>query len=157
MAEDGKEKGFLLTSQGKGLIFYSVQEGDSVVLEEGTWYRTWNMGDKYVSIGFPKGDSSYGNHDLAFARVYEYSLSELCNESMKQTLESLNAEEESKRQEESEKALESSEASGEDLTEPEESIQNPMDTWDQEYKQKYERTLEESGSVGEEEGSGEDR
>ena len=134
----------MLTSQGKGLIFYSNFGGKSAVLEEGTWYRTWNMGDKYVSVGFPKGASSYGSIDVAFARVYEYDLSQLCNESMKNTLEELEQEEESRRQEEEEKARESLEASAEG--QEDETVQKPLDKWNEEYQQKYERTLPQPGS-----------
>ena len=137
-------EGFLLTSQGKGLIFYSNFGGKSAVLEEGTWYRTWNMGDKYVSVGFPKGESSYGSIDVAFARVYEYDLSQLCNENMKNTLEELEQEEESRRQEEEEKARESLEASAEG--QEDETVQKPLDKWNEEYQQKYERTLPQPGS-----------
>ena len=156
MAQGDMGTGFLLTSQGKGLIFYSTSGKRSAVLEEGTWYRTWNMGGKYVSVGFPKGESSYGSIDLAFARVYEYDLSQLCNESMANTLREMEEEEESRRQEEEEKAKQSLEASVEG--EEQETVQNPLDKWNDEYQQKYERTMTsggaESGSEKESSGTG---
>ena len=49
----------------------------AIKLEDGTWYGTWTMGDKYVSVGFSKQNDSYSTLDIAHARVKEYTLDTL--------------------------------------------------------------------------------
>lgn len=129
-------RGFLLSSESKGLIFYEPSSQKSAVLEEGTWFRTWKLENKYISVGFPKGESSYSGNDVAHARVYEYDLTELCNQGMKNALEDILAREEKdlkKVKEESSKAAKESE-------EGKETQKNPMERWNEGYKESYEET-----------------
>lgn len=125
--------GFLLTSGEKGLLYYAPGSEKSVVLEEGSWFRSWKLGENYVSIGFPEGEALYSGNDQAFARVYEYDLSELCNETMARSLEEILArEEQESKEEESRNASESG-------TETE-TREDPLKTWDEKYKDKYAQT-----------------
>lgn len=135
LAIRGSRQGFLLTSQEKGLILYDSVTGVSAVLESGSWFGTWKIGNQYVSAGFLNGERSYSSLDVAFARVYEYELSALCNESMKAALEDIKAKEaeEAIRQEE-EASRQAEEPSG---TEDEEETKDPLEQWNEEYKEKY--------------------
>jgi len=136
LASSESNKGFLLSSESKGLIFYEPSSQKSAVLQEGTWFRTWKLENTYISIGFPKGESSYSGNDIAYARVYEYDLTELSNQGMKNTLEDILAREEKdlkKAEEESLKAAKESE-------EGKETQKNPMERWNEKYKESYEET-----------------
>ena len=120
LADEDSAQGFLLTSSDKGLVYYAPKSGKSAVLEEGTWFRTWKLGDKYVSIGFLKGEAFYSSSDQAFARVYEYDLSELCNVGMKKSLEEILAREEQEAVKEAQKQEEESRREGES---------DPLELW----------------------------
>ena len=136
LAIKGSRQGFLLTSQDKGLIFYDPAVNVSAVLECGSWFCTWKIGNQFVSVGFLNGEHSYNSLDVAFARVYEYDLSTLCNESMKASLEDIKAKEakEARRQEEaSRQAAESSDGGDREET------KSPLDQWNEGYKEKYSR------------------
>lgn len=128
-------KGFLLTSREKGLVFYAPATKQSAVLEGGAWYRSWKKGDRFISVGFLNGEASYTGSDIAFARVYEYNLSQLCNEGMRKTLEDIEkAEAQEKAEREAEESRKAAESGGEETT------KSPVDEWDEGYKKKYEET-----------------
>lgn len=69
--------GYLLTTFGKGLVYYDTGAHIATVLDGGTWYRTWKQGSDYISVGFSNSEASYGTLDVAFARVYEFDPGEL--------------------------------------------------------------------------------
>ena len=129
-------EGLLLSSESKGLIFYEPVLKTSAVLENGTWFRTWKSENKYISIGFPKGESSYSGNDIVHARVYEYDLTELCNQSMESTWEDIL----SKEEKESKKAEEESLKAAKESEEGKETQKNPMERWNEEYKESYKET-----------------
>ena len=135
LAIRGSTEGFLLTSQDKGLIFYAPATGLSAVLESGSWFGTWRLGNEYVSVGFLNGERSYNSLDVAFARVYEYDLSTLCNESMKASLEDIKARE----AEEARRRAEEASRQAEEPSDGEEETKSPLDQWNEGYKKKYSR------------------
>lgn len=138
--QGGHFQGYLLTSQTRGLTYYDPDREAGLVLAEGSWYRSFKKGDQCISVGFVEGDYVYEGLDVAFARVYEYELDTLCREAMQAEYDAVLAEE----------AAESSRASEEasrESAEEEESVQDPMNRWDEEYKEKY--TLPEAGEGGE--------
>ncbi len=122
----GYSQGYLITSLNRGLIFCNPDSFPGTVLAEGCWYRSFENGDKIISIGFANGDNSYSSMDMAFARVYEYNLNELCRSSMESALEEI------RRQEE-----ERSEPSGEGMVDPEnerETVKSMEEHWNEDYK-----------------------
>ena len=135
LAIRGSMQGFLLTSQDKGLIFYAPFTGLSAVLESGSWFGTWRLGNEYISVGFLNGERSYNSLDVAFARVYEYDLSTLCNESMKASLEDIKARE----AEEARRRAEEASRQAEEPSDGEEETKSPLDQWNEGYKKKYSR------------------
>ncbi len=139
LVQGGSEKGYLLTSQEKGLVYYAPASGRSAVLEGGSWFRSWKNGENWISVGFLKGDASYSGSDLAFARVYEYNLSELCNDGMKTALENIKKAEEEAAIREAEEASRAEETRGQEVEE-QETVQDPLDRWNEEFKEKYEAT-----------------
>lgn len=137
LAIRGSTQGFLLTSQDKGLIFYAPDTGRSAVLENGSWFGTWKIGNQYVSVGFLNGERSYNRLDMAFARVFEYDLSILCNESMKASLEEIKEKEAEEVRRQAEEASRQAERPSDEETEKE--TKSPLDQWNEEYKEKYSR------------------
>ena len=137
LAIRGSTQGFLLTSQDKGLIFYAPDTGRSAVLENGSWFGTWKIGNQYVSVGFLNGERSYNRLDVAFARVFEYDLSTLCNESMKASLEEIKEKEAEEVRRQAEEASRQAERPSDEETEEE--TKSPLDQWNEEYKEKYSR------------------
>ena len=127
----------MLTSQDKGLIFYVPDTGRSAVLESGSWFGTWKIGNQYVSVGFLNGERSYNRLDVAFARVFEYDLSTLCNESMKASLEEIKEKEAEEVRRQAEEASRQAERPSDEETEEE--TKSPLDQWNEEYKEKYSR------------------
>lgn len=126
--EGGTMKGFLLTSESRGLTYYDPGRGEGFVLAQGSWYRSWKQGDTIVSVGFANGDSSYTSLDIANARVYEYSLDTLCREAMEAALAEAVADEEKAARRASEEAAKETDGEG---------ITPPMEEWNREYKEKY--------------------
>lgn len=155
-------KGLLITMPNQSLVFYDVQEEKSLVIAEGSWYRTWRKGNHYLSVGFP-GGASYEEKDMVFARVYEYDLNTLCSQSMKELLEERKTKEQKAqvKQMEEDAARASREAAGEEETEnlmdrwererrdERPSIRDLMDRWEQERREK-EKEGEGEGEGGEE-------
>lgn len=137
LALGGHTRGFLLTSQDKGLIFYDPVSEISAVLESGSWFGTWKMGNQFVSVGFLNGDRSYNSLDVAFSRVYEYHLSTLCNESMKASLKELKEKEAEEIRRQAEEASRQAENPSEE--EREEETKSPLDQWNEGHKKKYSR------------------
>jgi len=127
----GTKNGFLFSSQSRGLIYYDPFKKESFLLAEGTWYRSFLFGGTCVSVGFVKGDSSYDSLDVAKARVYEYNLNTLCQEMMTAALNEILAREEADR-----RAASEAEAAAASSTENE-GVVDPMEQWNQEYKDKY--------------------
>ncbi len=130
----GTKKGFLFSSKNQGLIYYDPVRRDSLRLSEGTWYQSFLLGGKCISVGFTDGGSSYSGLDIARARVYEYNLDTLCREMMTEAYNAILEKEEKERQEAASKA--SSEAAAESSTELE-GVEDPMEQWNQDYKEKH--------------------
>ena len=149
---DGKRDGFLLTSMNKGLVYYEPASEMAVLVGEGSWYGSWKQGDKFLSVGFAKGDSFYESMDVIFARVYEYDLEALFKEALK--MAERQEEERREREErlsggETETSTEKNEESGEGLLEIE-GLKPMEDTWKKEYKEKWkEIDLKEADRQGE--------
>lgn len=144
LALGGHTQGFLLTSQDKGLMFYDPVSEASAVLEKGSWFGTWKIGNQYVSVGFLNGERSYNSLDAAFSRVYEYNLSALCNESMKASLKELKEKEAEEARRQAEEASRQAESPSE--AEREEATDSPLDQWNEGYKKKYSREQSEEDS-----------
>lgn len=121
-------EGLLLTMQGSGLVFYDVKEKKSLVVAEGSWYRSWRQGSRYLSVGFP-GNASYETKDMVFARVYEYDLNTLCSQSMEELLAKLQAEKRKKQEEEASRAAA-------DATRDETVVEDMMDQWNRKQEEK---------------------
>ncbi len=125
-ATGGGCKGFLLTAIDKGILFFDVNAQKGIKVASGCWYRTWKQGDRFYSVGFRNGDASYDRMDMAFARVYEYDLSELYEEELKAAKEEILEAE----QAESESA-EAASQSLEGETETEETREDMMSQWEE--------------------------
>lgn len=149
MDGDKRREGILFTSQNKGIVFYDTISDEAILLAEGSWYRTWNTGDSYLSVGFAKNDTSYESMDVAFARVYEYDLESLFEEAAREVEESearedVSGEESTGSQTEDNKETSASQQlfrdpakSGEGFLEDLD-LKPMKDTWDEEYKDKRE-------------------
>ena len=87
-ADTATGEGYLLTTFNKGLLYYDLGSQEAVTLNDGTWYRTWKQGDKYIAVGFSDSDASYGIPDIAFSRIYEFDVDSLYQESVEEILES---------------------------------------------------------------------
>lgn len=94
--------GYLITSFVNGLVYYDISSGTAIKLEDGTWYGTWTMGDKYVSVGFSKQNDTYSTLDIAHARVKEYTLDTLYEDGLTAIVASTGDEPILKKKEESE-------------------------------------------------------
>lgn len=125
------EHGYLLTVQDKGLIYYDALQQKSMILLEGSWYRSWKKGNQYVSVGF-SGSASYGEMDIAFSRVYTYNLDDMVNGAMKNEMESLL--EQKKKEEELKQSQAQAEADSESMN-PEETIEDMNERWNREHPQ----------------------
>lgn len=136
----GTRKGFLLTSQSRGLTYYDPGREEGILLANGYWFQSFLLNGKVVSVGFANGDVSYSALDAAHARVYEYDLDALCEAQMNAALNEILAGEEAARIAESESA-----AAAETETKLE-GVEDPMEQWNQDYKEKYEPTLPANGS-----------
>ncbi len=123
------EQGYLLTIQDKGMIYYDSKEERSMVLLEGSWYRSWKNGGKYVSVGF-SGDAFYDKMDIVYSRVYTYDLNELVRSVMKDTRDDLL--EQKKKEEELEQSRAEEERTRESV-DPEETVEDMLDRWNREY------------------------
>lgn len=117
--------GFLLTSQAKGLIYFDTTSGKAVKVSSGCWYRTWRQGNRYFSVGFQNGDTSYGGFDVAFAHVYEYDLSELYKENMEETKAQILEEERLQQEEEASRSLEG------ETEEEQETLKEMLTEWEE--------------------------
>ncbi len=129
MPNGGVCTGYLITSLNRGLVFYNPNTHSGTTLAQGSWYRSFKNGNMIVSIGFANGDNSYSSMDMAFARVYEYNLNDLCTASIQGMLSELKQ----KRQEEASKSNEdllASEAESDDVKSMEE-------MWSEEYQDKH--------------------
>jgi len=137
-AMGGTRKGFLLSSRTRGLIFYEPMFKESLVLSKGTWYRSFLLGGKCISVGFMSGDTSYGGLDVAQARVYEYDLNTLCREMMTAAYNGILEKEEADRI-----AASEAEAATESSTEKE-GVEDPMEKWNEEYREKHQYDSEQN-------------
>lgn len=149
---DGKRDGFLLTSMNKGLVYYEPASETAVLVGDGSWYGSWKQGNKFLSVGFSRGDSSYESMDVVFARVYEYDLKELFKEALRMAERQEEERKERNRrlsEGETETSAENEEESGEGLLEIE-GLKPMEDTWNKEYKEKWQDVdLKEAGRQGE--------
>ncbi len=96
LEEDSEYNGFLFTSHNKGILLYEPAKEEVMMLAEGSWYRSWKQDETYISVGFSRKEATYDSMDVAFARVYEYDLKELCQEALEEArnqLESASASE----------------------------------------------------------------
>ncbi len=144
MPQGGTCSGYLLTSMSRGLIFQNPDHLEGTVLADGCWYRSFEKGNQIVSVGFANGDNSYSSMDMAFARVYEYNLSDLCETAMRGTLTEL-------RDAEAKKSAVSSGADQETEPGEPETVKSMEDHWNEEYDQKYTKVEPETAmSAGEE-------
>lgn len=143
----GTGDGFLLTSINKGLVYYEPSSQKAALVAEGSWYGSWKQGEGFVSVGFANGNMTYDSMDVVFARVYEYDLKKLFEETT--------AEKEKQEQEQNaamEKLDQTKKPTKENETEPKETGEGersgeglleglgvkPMeDTWNEEYKEKW--------------------
>lgn len=116
--------GFLLTSQAKGLIYYDTTSGKAVKVSSGCWYQTWRQGNRYFSVGFQNGDTSYGGFDVAFAHVYEYDLSELYKANMEEAKARI-IQEEKEQEEEASRSLEG------ETEEEQETVKEMLTEWEE--------------------------
>lgn len=124
--------GCLLTNPNLGIIFYDCLRRKGLPLVEGTWYRSWKVGNQYVSVGFADSDSIYELKDAAFAKVYQYSLDDVANRRLQIALDAILKEENDIKESSAAQSLEDMTS-----TEPLEGVEDPMDWWNREYQKKY--------------------
>ena len=122
-------EGFLLTTFQNGLLYYDLDAGLAVNLDAGTWYGTWQKGNKFVSVGFENKDTSYNTLDVAFARVKEYDLNEFYKESLENLLANARSRNEQLEAEQAQ-AIQESIAASIAAEENKETVEDMMDTWE---------------------------
>lgn len=81
--------GYLVTSFAHGLLYFDPVTRKSISLDDGTWYGTWRLGDKLVSVGFSKNNNTYGSLDIAHSSVMEYTLQDLYKSGLDAIIESI--------------------------------------------------------------------
>lgn len=123
------ERGYLLTLQDKGLLYYDPALQESMTLLEGSWYRSWRLGDEIVSIGFSK-DALYGSQDIAYCRVYAYDLDEMAGRVMEETLHDLMEAEQKEAEQASRQAQEDQTR---ESTDPEETVEDMLSRWQRDH------------------------
>ncbi len=118
-------RGFLLTSEAKGLVYYDITSHKGVRVSSGCWYRTWKQGSRFFSVGFQNSDASYDSLDVASARIYEYDLNELYRSSMEAEAENIRRREQEAQEEAASRSLEDSKE------ETEETVKEMLTEWEE--------------------------
>lgn len=135
-------RGFLITHQNKGILYYDTGKQRSLKLLEGSWYRSFKRGNRVISIGFLK-DGAYQATDMAFSRVYEYELQELMDAALADMLADILALKEEERESASIKAEEDRTRESRD---PEETVEDMLEGWERKHP-KEEREKEASRAM----------
>ena len=129
-------KGFLITHQDKGILYYDTEKQRSLKLLEGSWYRSFKRGNRIISIGFLK-DGAYKAVDMAFSRVYEYDLQNLMDTVLAKMLEDIL---DLKEQERESASIRAEEDRTRESRDPEETVEDMLDGWEKKHpKEKREK------------------